>query len=78
MADSNGNAIACSGTGVVPIPNNVAYPFGYTIGNGNTVNTFPPVQSFNDFNKIPGTGLLIPGKSSNIAPFRANSPNEAE
>jgi hypothetical protein len=56
----------------------VAYPFGYTIGNGNTVNNFPPVQSFNDFNQIPGTGVVIQGKSSNTAPLRGQGPRDAE
>ena len=63
--DTKDNAVSCSAT-VVPIPNNVTYPFGYTIGNGSTVNAFPSIQSWNDFNKMPGAAQRGP---------HANSPN---
>jgi hypothetical protein len=69
--DTSGNAIGCS-TGVVPIPNHVSYPFGYTIGGGNTVTTFPPIQSFNDF------GQVSHAASTNSAPWHGSSPNLAQ
>jgi hypothetical protein len=52
------DAVACSGSSVIPIPdlqaNNLFYDFGYLVGNV-TVNTYPGVQSANDFKKNTGT-----------------------
>ncbi len=57
-ADGSGDAIACSSTPVPEIPNNVTYPFGYTVGT-TAVTTVPAVQSANDFKKNPGAGGLV-------------------
>jgi hypothetical protein len=58
---SGKDAVSCSGSSVVPIPDlqadNLSYYFGYVVGS-TTVATYPGVQSANDFQKNPGTGGL--------------------
>jgi hypothetical protein len=68
---SGKDAIACSSSAVVPIPDlqadNLFYSFGYTVGN-TIVDTVPPVQSSNDFKKNPGVGGLVT-KSNTLNPI---------
>jgi hypothetical protein len=67
---SGKDAVACSGSSVIPIPDlqadNLFYSFGYSVGS-TVVNTFPGVQSANDFKKNPGTGGLVT-KSTSLSP----------
>jgi hypothetical protein len=64
---SGKDAVACSGSSAIPIPDlqvdNLAYYFGYTIGSTIVV-TVPPVQSANDFNKNAGVGGLVTTSST--------------
>jgi hypothetical protein len=64
------DAVSCSGSSVVPIPDlqahNLFYYFGYTVGN-TVVSTIPGVQSANDFKKNPGTGGQVT-KSTTLNP----------
>jgi len=67
---SGKDAVACSSSSAVPIPDlqadNLSYSFGYVVGN-TIVNTVPPVQSGNDFKKNPGVGGLVL-KSNSLNP----------
>jgi hypothetical protein len=69
--DINGNAIMCttSTTPPVPIPNNVIYPFSYSVNAGSPIVPTPVIMSGNDFKRNPGVGgLVIHGASLNAAP----------
>jgi hypothetical protein len=72
---SGKDAVACSSSSAIPIPDlqadNMLYTFGYVVDNV-TVNTLPGVQSANDFKKNPGaSGLVI--KSTSLNPVSGAS-----
>jgi hypothetical protein len=67
---SGNDAVACSGSTVITIPDlqldNLLYSFGYSVGSI-AVNTVPAIQSGNDFKKNPGAGGLVT-KSASLNP----------